>query len=326
MTLPKRKNEGSHLLNHLYMYYPFAGEEYEEIREMKHFEDRLYCGEIEFDVRYLEFVKLGIMPLLKDMQKKGIISKPWKTPVNGIDPRHFSLALSPGNRSFKLVSNGKVLAIGSHWDDILLGCLGTLLRLKQSFNYKVTLVILCNRYTDKYYGVKQQNLEGKIEEIYEKFTGPPYSFSVIHTKTDGKIVDREFRESLILREEMRRYSEQYQDYNLIFCPPVDDEDEDHAVTGRLVRSYFREPNQTVLEYEIKKYTEGLFVPNVFIGFDTTDADAKVSLLSKIPKLIDGAERLFSEDSVRARLIVNANSYNKDRAYKYGEIFRGRIQP
>lgn len=313
------------LRNQLFMYYPFAGEEHEEAKEMNG-EQGLYRGEIEFDVRYLEFAKLKIIPILKTMQEKGIISKPWKTPVTEINPRHFSLVTSlKDNRSFELVSNGKVLAIGSHWDDILLGCLGTLIKLRLLYNYEVTLITLCNSYNNKYYGNEQDNLVNHIKTIYGKFVADPYQFKVVHTESVDAIMDRKFNSSGIIGDKIQGYSSDYGDYNLILCPPADDEHEDHAIAGRLVRSSFRNAYQTVLEYEIKKYTEDLFVPNVFINLDENVANAKVDLLQGISTLIKGSGRLFSRESLRARLIVNANSYSKGGDCKYGEIFRGRIQ-
>src|SRR5262245_58349196 len=66
----------------------------------------------------------------------------------------------PGSRelsdSLKISNGGRALAIGAHWDDVLLGCLGTLLRLQLAHDYQVTIAVLCTTYSDRYYGYPQQ--------------------------------------------------------------------------------------------------------------------------------------------------------------------------
>ena len=58
--------------------------------------------------------------------------------------------------TLKFNKGGKAIAIGAHWDDILLGCLGTLLRLQLLHDYTVTVAVLCNTYADRYYDRSQE--------------------------------------------------------------------------------------------------------------------------------------------------------------------------
>jgi len=46
----------------------------------------------------------------------------------------------------------KVLAVGSHFDDVWLGCSGTLMRLRECYDAQVAIVTLCTQYPNDYYG------------------------------------------------------------------------------------------------------------------------------------------------------------------------------
>ncbi|HZT57562.1 MAG TPA: TIR domain-containing protein [Pyrinomonadaceae bacterium] len=245
------------------------------------------------------------------------------------------------SKSFQINKWGRALAIGAHWDDILLGCLGTLLKLKYLYGYEVTLFTICTNYRDKYYGVKQENLEKKAEDIVKAIC-KRHEFKCLFApqETKAEFRDREFRDnSKNLHTEMWKLAHNLEKNNLIFTPPMDDGHEDHAFIGQLAFSYFRRTYQTILEYEIKKYTEKWFVPNIFVSLDDEAeingkkvclADEKVNMLSEVilncedKNKIDGADFLFGVESLRARLITKALDYSGDKLIKYGEAFRGRI--
>ncbi len=244
------------------------------------------------------------------------------------------------SRSFQLAKGGKAFAIGAHWDDILLGCFGTLLKLKHLYNYEVTLFIVCTSYGKKYYGVEQPGLDQKVESIIKticKRSGFECHFTP--EVITQKIEDRRFRDSSTeLHVLMRDLAHKYEDHNLIFTPPIDDGHEDHSFTGQLTFSYFRRTYQTILEYEVKKYTERWFVPNIFVSLDeqvrdssgknARIADIKTNLLSEVvvksKHKIVGSEFLFGGESLKAKLITKALNYSGNKSIKYGEVFRGRI--
>lgn len=154
----------------------------------------------------------------------------------------------PLSRSFHLTKRGKALAIGSHWDDVLLGCLGILLKLKAMYEYKVKVAILCTNYHNKYYGVEQHNLEERVKIIYEKIKERhKFEYKFMTPSTHRYLLDRQFRDkSGTLHEWIKELAEKREDYNLILTPPIDDRHDDHAFTGQLVFSYFRRTYQTVL--------------------------------------------------------------------------------
>ena len=267
------------------------------------------------------------------------------------DPAYLdSLAESlhwPGSRdpsdSLKINDGGKALAIGAHWDDILLGCLGTLLRLQLLHDYAVTVAVLCNAYEDSYYGQLQEELPGKIHRIYleleERFAIRSYSPG--HGR--ALIPDRCFREKENRVDGMlANLVQSFSDCDLIFSTAADDGHVDHAVTGQLVQAHFRRPEQTILDYEVKRYTDRGFVPNIFVNLDspspngTSLGDLKVHFLSGlvvngndlqgsvIPTGVAGSDHVFGEQSLEARLLINALDYSGNKRIRYGEVFRGKI--
>jgi hypothetical protein len=181
--------------------------------------------------------------------------------------------------SFEFATGGSVLAIGSHWDDILLGCLGTLIKLKETLGYEIHLTALCQDYGNFYYGARQ-NITKQAKKIY-KDLGDNCGFSLIEYDPDDEhlppetktLIDREFRQNLPninyqIKEAIRKNNEKNsRPYNLIFCPPIDDKNSDHAATAEIVFNSFRNPNHIILEYPIKRYTERNFKPNICIGLD-----------------------------------------------------------
>lgn len=243
------------------------------------------------------------------------------------------------SKSFQLTEGGQALAIGSHWDDILLGCFGTLLKLRLVFNYEVTLCVLCNQYQRKYYGFEQPTgFENNVEKIVRVIaTEQGMKIRSPQGGPDTKVEDRRFHDNAkYLHTFMRELAHKYEDCNLILSPPRDDGHEDHSLTGQLVFSYFRKTYQTILEYEIKRYLEGAFVPNVFMNLDDrlqTDGkksigELKIDLLSRLitakSSKIEGSSFLFGADALKARLIMQALNYGGDKSVRYGEAFRGRI--
>jgi hypothetical protein len=243
--------------------------------------------------------------------------------------------------TLKISKGGKAIAIGAHWDDVLLGCLGTLLRLQLLHDYTVTVAVLCNTYADRYYDQPQVDLLGKIRHIYGELA---QRFAISFIMSDvAQIMDRSFRDKEDRVEaRVAALAQAHGDCDLIFTTPSDDGHVDHAVTGRLVRSYFMRPEHTVLDYEVKRHTDRNFVPNIFVNLDSPPPEdsclgaLKVRLLSGLVVAgkdlsgtatrteIAGSDYVFGERPLEARLLINALDYSGDKNIKYGEVFRGMI--
>ena len=266
------------------------------------------------------------------------------------DPAHLdSLAASlpwPGSRtpsdSLRINDGGSALAIGAHWDDILLGCLGTLLRLRLFHDYTVTATVLCNAYEDSYYGQPQEELLSKVHRIYreleQRFAIRSYSPASGALIPDRCFRDKEDRVDALIANLAQSFS----DCDLIFSTAADDGHVDHAVTGQLVQAHFRRPEQTILDYEVKRYTDRSFVPNIFVNLDspspvgTSLGGLKVGFLSDLvvngnglpdaaaPTGIAGSDHVFGKQPLEARLLINALDYSGNKRIRYGEVFRGRV--
>ncbi len=253
----------------------------------------------------------------------------------------------PGSRnpsdSLRINDSGQALAIGAHWDDVLLGCLGTLLRLQLLHDYTVNVAVLCTTYADRYYGQSQDYLLSKINRMYRELEE---RFALrFHTQDadETPLMDRQFGDKEDRVEaRLASLAQSYSDCDLIFSPPPDDGHIDHAVTGRLVRSHFRQPEQMILDYEVKRYTDRTFIPNIFVNLDSSSpnggslGDLKVRFLSElvvngkdpqgsaIHTEVAGSEYMFSQEPLEARLLVNALDYSGNKRIRYGEVFRGRV--
>lgn len=270
--------------------------------------------------------------------------------------------------AFQFSTGGCALAIGSHWDDILLGCLGTLIKLKETLGYHIDVVVLCDFYPTKYYGVYQHGLDKIVSDFYDSLCSKcGFRYLKIHGPS---LTDRTFHQNAAhVEAKIQNLVDNYiegnksvRPYNIIFCPPIDDRNSDHAVTGEIVFDKFRIRNHTILEYVIKRYTESSFVPNLCISLDDdisrTDkwfknlspteipdiaqktmqeiitkgnvfriSDAKVSCIEntcEVTEKIKNSERLFSPEALRARMKMNALDYGKRFDVQYAEVFRGRL--
>ncbi len=243
-----------------------------------------------------------------------------------------------GSSAFQISSRGYLLAVGSHWDDLLLGCLGTLIKLKKYYNYDVAVLVLCNTYTT-YYGEEQNGLSELASDIYKELCdtcGFEYmneNESIKGIMHGTQIPDRSMRDQTsVIKAVLRQISKEHNNggrtFNLIFSPPVDDRNDDHAVVGEAIFSTFRSPSHAVLEYNIKRYTERPFLANICMNIDEEIALEKANLISNVcgvPNKVKNSSRLFSKDILEAFLKVNAIDFAKNPDSKYAEIFRGRVE-
>jgi hypothetical protein len=248
-------------------------------------------------------------------------------------------------KSFLLADRGSAVAVGAHWDDILLGCFGTLLNLKWLHDYDVTLLLLCTEYEGTYYRVRQKNLEDKVEAIYDALTRKfKLKWEYLTGTRNPSCRDRRLRKeetATLLQDRMRAFAGTHNECNLVFTPPIDDKHDDHAFASELASSYFREPHQTVLEYEIKHYSDRAFVPNIFVDLtgviradDIMPGRRRSSAhwkISELPRLVTKGENqvansapFFGKESIRSKLRMNALDYSGNTEINYGEAFRGRI--
>jgi LmbE family N-acetylglucosaminyl deacetylase len=167
----------------------------------------------------------------------------------------------------------RVLAIGSHADDIEIGCGGTLLRLAQELEtlelHWVVLSAEGGRADEARAGAAAFGAEAEVLGFRDAFF-----------RYGGEV--KEFFEQLKGRFEP----------DLVFTHHEADRHQDHRLVAELTWNTFRD--HLILEYEIPKYDGDLGTPNVFFHLSKDLAGRKVELLlDSFPTQRE--KRWFSED-------------------------------
>jgi len=166
----------------------------------------------------------------------------------------------------------RVLAIGSHADDIEIGCGGTLLRLAQEVS------------------------ELEVRWVVLSAAGERADEARASAAAFGAEVDVQgFRDAFF------RYGPEVKEYfeglkplepDVIFTHHEGDRHQDHRLVAELTWNTFRD--HLILEYEIPKYDGDLGKPNVFFDLDEGLARRKVELLlESFPS--QAGKRWFTED-------------------------------
>jgi LmbE family N-acetylglucosaminyl deacetylase len=150
----------------------------------------------------------------------------------------------------------RVLAIGSHADDIEIGCGGALLQLAATRTLELHWVVL-------------SAAEDRADEARA-------SAAAFGAEADV----RAFRDAFFrFGAEVKEFFEELKgriDPDLVFTHHDADRHQDHRLVAELTWNTFR--NHTILEYEIPKYDGDLGSPNVFFHLDGETARRKVELL------------------------------------------------
>ena len=146
----------------------------------------------------------------------------------------------------------KILCLGSHSDDIEIGCGGTILRLlAEGHKIDVTWVVLASN----------AHREREARNSADQFLG----------RADKKnVIVKSFRDGFFPFEgaQIKNYFEQEIKLispDLIFTHNRKDAHQDHRLVAELSWNTFR--NHLILEYEIPKYDGDMGRPNFFVLLD-----------------------------------------------------------
>ena len=159
----------------------------------------------------------------------------------------------------------RVLALGSHSDDIEIGCGATLLALTRARpEIEVTWVVLGAD------GVREREARASAEAF---MSAAARSEIVVHGFRDGffPYVGGEVKDAF---EEMKRRLEP----DLILTHTRHDLHQDHRLVCELTWNTWR--NHLILEYEIPKYDGDLGNPNVFVPISEELAREKARLINE----------------------------------------------
>ena len=159
----------------------------------------------------------------------------------------------------------KVLAIGSHFDDVWLGCAATLMLLKENFGAQVVYRDLCDIYPSPYFGFL--NLRYEAATLFRAIGNLCKEVGFTDVRYDcgaeEALGDQEFHvHRRALEAHVDSLYQGYQDADLVFVPRGDDYHQDHVLTAQEVLRKFRDA--TIFEYEIKEFRRAPFHPSVVI--------------------------------------------------------------
>lgn len=194
----------------------------------------------------------------------------------------------------------KILCLGSHSDDIEIGCGGTILRLLSSNpNLEVTWVVFSSN----------KEREREARDSAELFLKQAKSKEIIvHGYRDGffPFDGAQIKDSF---EGLKRVSP-----DLIFTHRRNDAHQDHRMVAELTWNTFR--NHLILEYEIPKYDGDLGNPNLFVPLETEIYEQKVRSLMEV----FGSQRnkhWFEEETFLSLMRLRGMECNAPSGYAEG---------
>jgi len=159
----------------------------------------------------------------------------------------------------------EVLCIGSHSDDIEIGCGGSILRLlREHSDVSVTWIVLAGG------GQRSMEAAGAAEEFLKGATKSQIDikdFKDGFFPYDGKAIKLYFES---LKETFSP--------DIVFTHYRNDLHQDHRLVSDLTWNTFRD--HVILEYEIIKYDGDIGSPNFFIHLDESICSKKIEILMK----------------------------------------------
>ena len=159
----------------------------------------------------------------------------------------------------------KVLCIGSHCDDIEIGCGGTILRLAEQYP-------ACEFHWVVFSALGVRQVEAQCAA--ELFAGTRLKTPVMKPFQDGFMPYMGAEVKAVFEKELKQLSP-----DLIFTHNSQDAHQDHRLIAGLTWNTFRD--HFILEYEIPKYDGDLGRPSVFMPLDLEVCETKVRYLMQI---------------------------------------------
>lgn len=196
----------------------------------------------------------------------------------------------------------KILCLGSHCDDIEIGCGGTILKLIESYKNSV------------FHWVVFSSNQTRIDESCESAN------MFLKDANSKNIVFRDFRDGFFptSRIEIKEYFEELKcnfSPDLILTHYRNDLHQDHRLISELTWNTFR--NHLILEYEIPKYDGDLGSPNFFVHLDKYKCIRKVQYIINCFKS-QKEKHWFEEETFFAMLRIRGLESNSPS--KYAEAF------
>ena len=208
-------------------------------------------------------------------------------------------------RFFTKDSELKILCLGSHPDDIEIGCGGTILKLIDEVD--------------------------KIQFYWTVFSGGEERSKEAHQSADNFLVDiqskkidiQNFKESYFpfIGSDIKNYFEELKKVfipDIIFTHHRNDAHQDHRLISDLTWNTFRD--NYILEYEVPKYDGDLGHPNLFVHLNDRFVQKKINYILDIFKT-QKEKKWFTEETFRSILRIRGIESNSPS--KYAEAFHCR---
>jgi len=199
----------------------------------------------------------------------------------------------------------QVLCLGSHADDIEIGCGGTILRLAEAHPHLefVWVVFSADR-------VRRREAIASAKRFLKGIR-------------KRAIIVKSFRESFFpyAGQPIKRFFEQLKrtsQPHLILTHYRHDLHQDHRMISDLTWNTFR--NHLILEYEIPKYDGDLGVPNFFVDLHPRHCERKVEILLECFQT-QRSKQWFTGDTFRS--LMRIRGIESNASSKFAEAFHCR---
>jgi LmbE family N-acetylglucosaminyl deacetylase len=196
----------------------------------------------------------------------------------------------------------KILCLGSHCDDIEIGCGGTILKLIEEYSNIVFYWVV--------FSSNQQRAKEAVKSANNFLEGAKVENIIINNFRNGFFP--------FIGAEIKEYFEQLKQEispDLIFTHYRHDLHQDHRLISDLTWNTFR--NHLILEYEIPKYDGDLGSPNFFVHLDESICQKKIQYLLDAFET-ERQKHWFSEDMFMA--IMRLRGVESNSPGKYSEAF------
>ena len=217
-------------------------------------------------------------------------TQPWRGAVESVEPSpNFDSRCLRGNTGWRMINLTlhprtteplSILCLGSHSDDIEIGCGGTLLRLAEqypscTFHWVVFSAI----------GIR----EAEAKRAADLFVGSKHAREPLLKKFPDGFMPFVGAEVKAVFEELK----QTVSPDLIFTHRSKDAHQDHRLVADLTWNTFRD--HFILEYEIPKYDGDMGRPGVFVPLEQTVCQTKIQHLMEAFQS-QRSKRWFREDT------------------------------
>ncbi len=199
----------------------------------------------------------------------------------------------------------RVLCIGAHSDDIEIGCLGTLLRLRaEGRTMRIDWAVLSGD------GARAAEAGRSAARLRSR----KVDVRVVH----GDLPDSRFPAEYARAKDLFAALASESDPHVIFTHALEDRHQDHRLAAEMTWQTWR--NHTILEYEIPKFEGDLGLPNFYVQLPRAVVERKVGHLMR-QFASQRAKSWFTADTFRA--LMRIRGVECRAASGFAEAFKAR---